>query len=74
MVAALLENACIPFDAVGQLVDPALVGIRSVLKLMKLKDRGADLGRKLLLLAKIPLDATHHVAAFIVEALEQSSK
>src|SRR5262249_31547389 len=73
-LAALLENAGVPFDSTSQLVDLALVGIGSILKLTKLKDRGPDLRRKFLLLAKIPLDATHHVAAFIVEALEQSSK
>jgi hypothetical protein len=73
-LAALLENACVPFDSIRQFVDPALVGIGSILKFTKLKDRGPDLGRKFLLLAKIPLDATHHVAAFIVEALEQSGK
>jgi len=73
LIVALLENACVPFDSIRQLVDPALVGIGSVLKLTKLEDRGADLGRKFLL-AKIPLDATHHVVAVIVEGLEQSSK
>jgi hypothetical protein len=72
--AALLENACVPFDSIGQLVDPALVGIRSILKLTKLEDRGPDLVRKLPLLAKIPLDPLHHFAAFMIEGLEQSSK
>jgi hypothetical protein len=63
-LAALFENACIPFE----LVNSSLVGIRSILKLMKLKDRGADLGRKSFCLRKY-----RHFAAFMIECLEQSS-
>src|SRR5262245_17909720 len=73
-LAALLENACAPFDSIGQLVDPALVGVWSILKLTKLKDRGSDLVRKFLLFAKIALDPLHYFAAFMIEGLEQSSK
>jgi len=52
-LAALFENACAPFNAIGQLVDPALVGIGSILKLTKLENRGPDLVRKFLLLADV---------------------
>src|SRR5262249_59223095 len=70
-LAALFENACSPFDSIGQLVDPALVRIRSILKLTKLEHRRPDFVRKFLLLAKIPLEA---FAAFMIDGLEQSSK
>src|SRR5262249_1253557 len=73
-LAAFLENACVPFGSIGQLFDPALVGIRSILKLAQLEDRGSDLARKFLLLASIPLDPSHHFAAFIIESLEQVRK
>src|SRR5262245_32830879 len=73
-LATLLENARPPFDSIGQVVDPALVGVRSILKLTKLEDRGPDLVRKFLLFAKIALNPLHHFAAFMIEGLEQSSK
>jgi hypothetical protein len=73
-LAAFLENACVPFGSIGQLFDPALVGIRSILKIAQLEDRGSDLVRKFLLLASIPLDPSHHFAAFIIESLEQARK
>src|SRR5215831_2972768 len=73
-LAALLEDTRVPFDATGEVVDSALVGIRSVLKLTQLEDRGPDLVGKFLLFARIPLDAPHHFAAFVVEGFEQSRK
>ena len=45
-LAALLEEARVPFDAIGQFADSALVGIRPILKLTKLENRGSDLIRK----------------------------
>src|SRR5262249_35649516 len=52
----------------------ALVGIRPILKLAQLQNRGADLVGKFLLFASISLDPPHHVAAFIIEGLEQAGK
>jgi hypothetical protein len=66
-LAALLEDARVPFDAIGQFVDSALVWIRPILKLAELENPGSDLVGKFLLLAKIPLDPLHHFAAFLIE-------
>ena len=49
-LAALLEDTRLPFDAVSQFFDFALVGIRSILKLAELEDRGPDLLGKFLCL------------------------
>ena len=73
-LAALLEDARVPFHAIGQFVDSTLVGIRPILKLAQLENRGADLVGKFLLFASISLDPSHHVAAFIIEGLEQAGK
>src|SRR5215831_192096 len=73
-LAALLEDTRVPFDAIGQLVDSALVGIGAVLKLTQLENRGSDLVGKLLLFARIPLDPLHHFAALVIEGFEQSRK
>src|SRR5215469_2987027 len=73
-LAALLEDTRVPFHAIGQVVDSALVGIGSVLKLTQLEDRGPDLVGKFLLFASIPLDPPHHFAALIIEGLEQAGK
>ena len=73
-LAAFLEDTRVPFDAIGQVVDSALVGIGSVLKLTQLEDRGPDLVGKFLLFASIPLDPPHDVATLIIEGLEQSRK
>src|SRR5262249_53815839 len=73
-LAALLEDTCIPFDAIGQFFDSALVGIRPILKLAQLENRGPDLVGKFLLFASIPLDPPHHVPAFVIEGFEQSRK
>src|SRR5215471_16625327 len=73
-LAALLEDTRIPFHAIGQFVDSALVGTRPILKLAQLENRGADLVGKFPLFASIPLDSPHHVAAFIIEGLEQVGK
>src|SRR6516162_4631065 len=51
-----------------------LVGIRPILKLAQLENCGADLVGKLLLLASVTLNPPHHVAAFIIEGLEQAGK
>src|SRR5262249_10516470 len=64
----------VPFDAIGQVVDSALVGIRAVLKLTQLENRGSDLVGKFLLFARIPLDPLHHFAALVIEGFEQSRK
>jgi hypothetical protein len=64
-LAALLEDTRVPFDAIGQFFDSALVGIRPILKLAQLENRGPDLVGKFLLFARIPLDAPHHFAAFV---------
>src|SRR5262245_64656186 len=73
-LAALLEDTRVPFHAIGQFVDSALVGIRPILKLAQLENCGADLVGKLLLLASVTLNPPHHVAAFIIEGLEQAGK
>src|SRR5262249_34968623 len=73
-LAALLEDTRVPFDAIGQVVDSALVGIGAVLKLAQLENRGSDLVGKFLLFASIPLDPRHHVTAFLIECLEQARK
>src|SRR6476659_7498163 len=73
-LAALLEDTRVPFHAIGQFVDSALVGTRPILKLAQLKNCGADLVGKFLLFASISLDPPHHVAAFIIESLEQTRK
>src|SRR5262245_12828137 len=73
-LAALLEDTRVPFDAIGQVVDSALVGIGAVLKLTQLDNRGSDLVGKFLLFARIPLDPLHHFAALIIEGLEQARK
>src|SRR5262245_26284545 len=73
-LAALLEDTRVPFDAIGQVVDSALVGIGAVLKLTQLENRGSDLVRKFLLFARIPLDPLHHFAALVIEGFEQSRK
>src|SRR6516225_9740432 len=73
-LAALLEDTRVPFHAIGQFVDSALVGIRPILKLAQLENRGADLVGKFPLFASISLDPPHHVAAFIIEGLEQAGK
>src|SRR6266508_5924733 len=73
-LAALLEDTRVPFDASGQFFDSALVGIRPILKLAQLENRGPDLVGEFLLFARIPLDAPHHFAAFVVEGFEQSRK
>src|SRR6516162_5217933 len=46
----------------------------SILKLAQLENRGADLLGKFPLFASIPLDSPHHVAALIIEGLEQAGK
>src|SRR5881275_975669 len=48
-LAALLEDARVPFDAIDQFVDSALVWIRPILKLAELENRGSDLVGKFLL-------------------------
>src|SRR5438132_9479144 len=58
----------------GQFFDSALVGIRPILKLAQLENRGPDLVAEFLLFARIPLDAPHHFAAFVIEGFEQSRK
>src|SRR5262245_58094684 len=68
-LAALLEDTRVPFDATGEVVDSALVGIRPILKLAQLENRGPDLVGKFLLFARIPLDPLHHFAAFVIEVL-----
>src|SRR5499426_621159 len=73
-LAALLEDTRVPFDAIGQVVDSALVGIGAVLKLTQLENRGSDLVGKFLLFARIPLDPLHHFAALVIEGFEQSRK
>src|SRR5262244_1721760 len=73
-LAALLEDTRVPFDAVGQFFDFALVGIRRILKLAQLENRGADLVGEFLLFSRIPLDPLHHFAAFVIEGFEQSRK
>src|SRR6516165_4265106 len=73
-LAALLEDTRVPFDAIGQVVDSALVRIRSILKLTQLENRGPDLLGKFLLFARIPLDAAHHFATFVIEGFEQARK
>jgi hypothetical protein len=73
-LAALLEDARVPFDAIGHFVESALVGIRPILKLAELENRGSDLVGKFPLLAKILLDPSHHFSAFMIESLEQSRK
>jgi hypothetical protein len=73
-LAALLEDTRVPFHAIGQFVDSALVGIRPVLKFAQLENRGADLVGKFPLFASISLDSPHHVTAFIIEGLEQAGK
>src|SRR5262245_3850395 len=73
-LAALLEDTRVPFDAIGQFFDSALVRIGAVLKLTQLENRGSDLVGKFLLFARIPLDPLHHFAAFMIEGLEQPRK
>src|SRR5262249_22836111 len=73
-LAALLEDTRVPFHAIGQFVDSALVGTRPIMKLAQLENRGADLVGKFPLFASIPLDPPHHVAALIIEGFEQSGK
>jgi len=46
-LAALLEDTRVPFDAIGQFVDCALVGITPILKLAQLENGGADLVGKI---------------------------
>src|SRR6516164_3994709 len=73
-LAALLEDTRVPFDAIGQFFDSALVEIRSILELAELEDRGPDLLGKFLLFASIPLDPPHHFAPLMIEGLEQPRK
>ena len=73
-LAALLEDTRVPFDAIGQFVDCALVGITPILKLAQLENGGADLVGEFLLFARLPLDPLHHFAAFVIESFEQSRK
>jgi hypothetical protein len=74
-LAAFLEDAGVPFDAIDQFVNSALVGMRPILKLTELEHRGSDLAGKFLLLAEIPLDPLHHFAAFMMaEELNVSYK
>src|SRR5262249_30756137 len=73
-LAALLEDTRVPFHAIGQFVDSSVVGTRPILKLAQLENRGADLVGKFPLFASIPLDSPHHVAALIIEGLEQAGK
>src|SRR3984893_4391532 len=71
-LAPLLENARIPIDAVGQLVALALVLTGRILELAQLGNLEADPVRERRLLAREPLEAVHHLAAFLIERGEQS--
>src|SRR5260370_10616920 len=69
-----LDDARVSFDTIGQFIDSALVGIRPILELAELENRGSDLIGKFPLLAKIPLNPLHHFAAFMIDGLEQPRK
>src|SRR5262245_22195851 len=69
-LAALLEDTRVPFNAIGQVVDSALVGIGSILKLTQLENRGSDLVEKYHWFARKRLNPLHNFTALVIVGLK----